>query len=76
MGQLHLAGCATDIGHGFIYGNWQGLRVGHEKYLRISYGPPRCPMDRFVDEKTAQRIALLTVFLIRKHFPCQSVADP
>ena len=32
--------------------------------------------DRFVDEKIVQRIGLMTVFLIRKPFPCQSVADP
>ena len=30
--------------------------------LRISYGALRWPKDRFVDEKTAQRIGLLTVF--------------
>ena len=34
------------------------------------------PQDRFADEKTAERIGLLTVFLIRKPFPCQSVVDP
>ena len=33
-------------------------------------------LDRFADEKTAQWTGLLTVFLIRKPFPCQSVADP
>ena len=27
-------------------------------------------------KKIAQRIGLMTVFLIRKPFPCQSVADP
>ena len=44
--------------------------------LRISYGQPPCPKDRFADEKTALRIGLLTVFLICKPFPCRSVADP
>ena len=29
-----------------------------------------------MDENTAQRIGLLTVFTIHKSFPCQSVADP
>ena len=29
-----------------------------------------------MDEKTGQRIGLLTVFLIRKPFLCQPVADP
>ena len=61
-GQLLIARCVTDIGHGSIYGNWQARIVGHVKDLRISYGPPRCPKDRFADEKTAQRIGLLTVF--------------
>ena len=32
--------------------------------------------DRFADVKTAQRIGLLSVFLIRKPFLCQSVAGP
>ena len=32
--------------------------------------------DRFVDEKMAQRIGLMTVFLINKPFSCQSIADP
>ena len=41
-GQLHIAGCATDIGHGSIYGNWQGIRVGHVKDLRICH---RSAMD-------------------------------
>ena len=44
--------------------------------LRISYGLPRCLKDRFADEKSAPRIGLLTVFLIRKPFTCQSVTDP
>ena len=37
-GQLHIAGSAMDIGHGSIYGNWQGMRVGHVKDLRIYHG--------------------------------------
>ena len=41
--------------------------------LQISYGPPRRLKDRFADAKTAQRIGLLTVFLICKPFPCQSL---
>ena len=36
----------------------------------------RTAMDRFADEKTAQRIGLVTVFLICKPFACQSIADP
>ena len=32
-------------------------------------------MDRFADEKIAPRTGLMTVFLIRKPCPCQSVAD-
>ena len=34
----HIAGCATDIGQGSIYGNWQGMRVGDVKDLRICHG--------------------------------------
>ena len=36
----------------------------------------RTATDRFADEKIAPRIGLMTVFLIRKPFPCQSIADP
>ena len=47
---------------------------------RIRYG---CPTERYDDRRTglrmkkmAQRIGLMTVFLICKPFLCQSVADP
>ena len=47
------------------------MRVGHVKNSRISYGVLRLPKDRFADKKNAQTIG----YLIRKPFPCQSVAD-
>ena len=57
--------------------------MGHVKDLRICHRSATdllqtatVPKDRFEDEKTAQRIGLLTVFIIRKPFLCQSVADP
>ena len=57
----------------------EGMRVCHVKDLRNCHGFAtdllRTATDRFTDEKPAQRIGLVTVFLIRKPFPCQSVAD-
>ena len=56
------------------------MMVGHVKdlqnCLRSVMDLLQTITDRFADEKTAQRIGLLTVFLTRKPFLCQSIADP
>ena len=53
---------------------------GHVKDLWNCHGSSadllRNATDRFMDEKMAPRIGLMTVFLICKPFLCQSVADP
>ena len=50
----------------------QGLSERFTELPRIWHGSA---LERFADEKTAQRIGLTTVFLIRKPFLCQSIAD-
>ena len=60
------------IPHGYMprFHIWKltGMRVGHVKDLRICHGSATDLLrtatvaDRFADEKTAQRIGLLTVF--------------
>ena len=60
--------------------NAQGMSVGHVKYLwncnESATDLLQIAMDRFVKEKIAQRIGLVTVFHSVKPFPCQSLADP